>query len=624
MRRNGQARLPSVSYVRARSRRQRRVRDAAAAVPVVSFPAHPASLPVRPWHRRGALAEAGSFTMAPPPRPASPPAFLPPSAYGASATVPAGRPLSPRPRAVVGPPPPVSAARTSSWTGALVGSWTRCTSPLPWGATPTQDGSSTGRLPGVVSMDDVRGGGGRAAAPSAPFAPPLPRTTMAADRAHRTDRCGGLTTPSVVGSGGGGGVRPASADGDGGDVCDGADAPPVRRVRLLPRLHVPRAVGSALAVLRVGGARGRPGGGGGASWAVDAGSATAGEGRDAGAGRRGIARPLPVRPLASAAGVLAPPSAPPPGVDLRPGGLPRPSPPAPVVAPAVVSPPGASPPNEASALPPVKAQRGRKPRLPRLVSAPPTASLTVPSPVATPVAKPRRGRPRLSPPAAKGAVAPVVESLQPDPGAAAKPRRGRPRLSPPPPVKRAAVPTVEPLRTAPEVAATPRRGRPPRPVAAASLTVQAPRRRGRPPASASAPVVALPASGGVAIKRPRGRPPRVPQVEAVSTARVVAPTAPTKVPLALPSPLHQLPLAKPAPAEAAPRARKPHGYWNELRNVETELVAANVALVSLARVPFLSCLARCDALMLRALAFALCVPWSSLQYLRSVGVVNRA
>lgn len=30
--------------------------------------------------------------------------------------------------------------------------------------------------------------------------------------------------------------------------------------------------------------------------------------------------------------------------------------------------------------------------------------------------------------------------------------------------------------------------------------------------------------------------------------------------------------------EAAPRVRKPHSYWNELRNVETELVAANVAL----------------------------------------------
>lgn len=529
--------------------------------------------------------------MAPPPRPASPPAFLPPSACGASATVPARRPLSPRPRAVVGPPPSVAAARTSSWTGSWVGSWTRCTSPLPWGATPTQPGGSTGRLPGVVSADDVRGGESGAAPPSAPLAPPLPRTTMAADRGHRSDRSGGVTVPSVTGGGGGGGgVRPATADGDGGDGCDGADAPPVRRVRLLPRLHVPRAVGSALAVLRVGGARGRPGGGGGASWAVDAGSATTGEARDAGAGRRGIARPLPVRPQASAAGVLAPPSAPPPVVDLRPGGVPRPSAPTPVVVPPVVPPPEVSPSDKASAPPPVKARRGRKPRSPRLVSAPPTASQTVPPPppplpVATPVTKPRRGRPRLSPAAVKGAAAPVVEPLQPAPGAKAKPRRGRPRLSPPLPVKEAAVPAVEPQQAASEVVAKPRRGRPPRPVVAASLTVEAPRRRGRPPASASAPVVALPASAGVAVKRPRGRSPRVPRVEAISSACVVSPAVPTKVPLVLPSPLRPLPLAKPAPVEAAPRARKPHGYWNELRNVETELVAANVVLVSLASIP---------------------------------------
>lgn len=68
---------------------------------------------------------------------------------------------------------------------------------------------------------------------------------------------------------------------------------------------------------------------------------------------------------------------------------------------------------------------------------------------------------------------------------------------------------------------------------------------------------------------------------------MVAPTAPTRVSLVLPSPLHPLPLNEPAPVEAAPRVRKPHSYWNELRNVETELVAANVALVSLASVSFL-------------------------------------
>lgn len=598
------------------------------------------SLPVPRWNRRvllpsGPLRGLRSSTMAPPPRPASPAAFLPPAAYGASAAVPPQRPLSPRPRAVVGPPPPVAAARASSWTGTWAGSWTRCPSPLSWNAAPAPLGGPTGRLPGVVSVDDVRAGGRRAAPPSAPVSPPLPQTTMAADRVHRAKRVGGVTAPSLAGGGVcGSGGRPSTADGDGGDGGDAADAPPVRRVRLLPRVHVPRAVGSALAVLRVGGARGRPVGGGGggsgsASWAVDAGPAAVGGVRQGAAGRRGVARPLPVRPHALAAGVLSPPSPPrhapvapprPAPVAPRPSGVPRPPPPAPVMAPAVASPPVAPPPAEAAAAAAaaaVKARRGRQLRSPRPSSAPPTARVTVPPPqpppVTTPVVKRRRGRPRLSPsaPPVEGAAAPAGEPLPAAPGVAAEPRRrrGRPRLLPsPPPVVASAAPAVEPSPPAAGTVAKPRRGRPPRrPVVAASLTVEAPCRRGRPPASASAPVVALPASAGAAVKRPPGRPPRVPRMKAGSGAvGVVAPTAPTRVSLVLPSPLHPLPLNEPAPVEAAPRVRKPHSYWNELRNVETELVAANVALVSLASVSFLVyfCLLWCAGV---PLTFFFCV-----------------